>query len=144
MTDNYFAAENAIIDRLENNVPDLKRVVGWTDLDNAFEASAAVPAAVVIYLGDRVPDSAQSAAIIEQRWCIALTVRAPTTQTTQAKAREQAGKLLTQIAKSLHGWSPAARHSEMTLSGGVQARFYRGGIAVFGITFSVRRPVLTR
>ena len=143
-TENYFAAEDAIIERIEQNVPDLKKVSGWVDLDSAFEASAATPAAVVVYLGDRTPDSGQAAALVEQKWCVALTVRAPQTAATQKAAREQAGTLITQIVKCLHGWSPAARHSEMVLSGGVQVRFYRGGIAVFGIPFAVRRPVLVR
>src|SRR3569832_2432066 len=51
--DNYLAAEQLIITRLKETVPELVDVSDWSDYASINEAAIRTPSAYVLYLGDR-------------------------------------------------------------------------------------------
>lgn len=142
--ENYFAAEPAIISRLATQIPELRKVGGWADYDTALESTPATPAVAVLYRGERAPDKGPAAALTEQRWIVALVMRVPSAQSAADRIREEAGQLVTKIIKSLHGFTPAPRHSAMEFAGVVGSEFYKGGTAIFALAFNVRRAAIVR
>ena len=80
---NYFAAEQAIVDRLKAEVPGIMKVYTPFDLQGVVESSQASPALHVVYSGDVVggtnpgPQAGAGAAkVVDQRWLVVLAVRA--------------------------------------------------------------------
>lgn len=106
----YFAAEQAIVDRLTTSVPDLKQVLTPFSIADMVESSQPSPAAHVIYGGDSVVGNeagSGSSRTINQRWLVVLAVRTPKAQLQNTtEIRVLAGTIIPKILGSLQGWAP--------------------------------------
>lgn len=106
MTQNYLAAEDAIVARLQAQIPGLEvKAVGDYD-ERAFKATKGL-SAVVIYAGDEPKSANRDALLLPQKWLVVLLVKGPKPD------RAAAGEMLSRITFALHGWAPGAEHDEM-------------------------------
>lgn len=112
LIENYFEAEEAIVERL-GGIAGIKKIYTPFDVSGAIESSQASPAIHIIYMGDRIDgDDGQKAGsgasrVVHQQWLIVLAVRTAAAQlqhTTQI--RIDAGKLIPLILNALQGWQP--------------------------------------
>lgn len=115
MIADYLSAEPAIVERLKDQVPELRKVEGATELAAITERdfpNLQTPAAYVVYAGDRVgggtSDSARQGRdqVVQQVWAVVLAVRNVREVTTGAAIRAQAGPLITAVLSALAGWEP--------------------------------------
>jgi len=108
----YLAAGAAIVARLQATVPDLASVRQAAGRQAVDESVLAVPAALVIYDGDRLGDEAGHgrAHIVHQQWLVVLAVRHAAQGDGGAAAQAVAGPLLTALLSALQGWPPSDRH----------------------------------
>lgn len=135
MSADYLAAESPIIARLRDKVPGLAHVGGWSEGQTILSGTKGTPAGLVLFTGDKIPDSQRYAAVTEQTWCVYVVVREPSTAATQSAARAQAGPLIAQVIGALQGFVPLQGFQECRVAGGVQALYYDGGAAAFRIPF---------
>jgi hypothetical protein len=104
---NYFDAEAAIVERLNDLLPELKAVLTPFSIGDMVEASQLSPTVHVIYGGDQVAstEGRGQKAMISQRWLIVLAVRAPKAQLQQTSdIRVVAGDIIPNLLQALQGW----------------------------------------
>lgn len=107
---NYFEAEEAIVARLKERVPELKDVLTPFSIGDMLESSQPSPTVHVIYGGDAFPANDAGKGEIRtvgQRWLIVLAVRSTKAQLQQTtEIRNIAGVLIPKILQALQGWTP--------------------------------------
>lgn len=107
---NYFAAEEAIVKRLQEQVSELKAVLTPFSIGDMIESSQPSPAVHVIYGGDVVSGNEVgngTRRTIDQRWLVVLAVRTPKAQLQNTtEIRVLSGELIPKILRSLQGWAP--------------------------------------
>ena len=110
LTENYFAAEDAIVKRLQEQIPALKVVLTPFSIGDMVESSQPSPAVHVIYGGDVISGNEVgngSRRTIDQRWLIVLAVRTPKAQLQNtSEIRVLSGEIIPKILSSLQGWAP--------------------------------------
>jgi hypothetical protein len=138
--DNYLSAEQLIVDRLKAEVVGLAGVFSAADLDGVVDRQQIVPAAHVLYDGDRIADGAGRSSTgekqkVEQLWYVVLAVRNARTASTGEAARADAGVLLLRILKALQGWRLSPEHDPMKRINGVNPG-HASGFLYIPIRFS--------
>lgn len=107
---NYFGAEDAIVKRLQEQVPELKAVLTPFSIGDMVESSQPSPAVHVIYGGDVVSGNETGNGVrrtIDQRWLVVLAVRTPKAQLQNtSEIRVLSGELIPKVLRSLQGWAP--------------------------------------
>jgi hypothetical protein len=107
---NYFGAEDAIVKRLQEQVPELKAVLTPFSIGDMVESSQPSPAVHVIYGGDVVSGNETgngARRTIDQRWLVVLAVRTPKAQLQNtSEIRVLSGELIPKVLRSLQGWAP--------------------------------------
>lgn len=107
--------QQALIDRIKDQVSALKSVVGMEDLDAALQAEELLPAAVVIYSGD-YPEKAQpglshfSGQKLNRYWSVIVILEL-------TKDPGEALDLLEPINKAVIGWVPCRGAKYLTAAG---------------------------
>lgn len=142
---NYFAAEQAIVDRLKAEVPGIMKVYTPFDLQGVVESSQASPALHVVYSGDVVggtnpgPQAGAGAAkVVDQRWLVVLAVRTAAAQLQDtSEIRTKAGVIVPAILDALQGWQPAQWMRPLARVGGPTAG-YSSSFAYFPFLFEGR------
>lgn len=108
--DDYFAAEQPILDKLATLKPDyLKHVSPALNVDQVMAYSGVSPSAWLIYAAAAVSNNTANkrATIIEtQTWIVALAVRNMQDTRFNASVRRDAGPILYQIDRLLLGYCP--------------------------------------
>ena len=123
-------------------IPDFKRVAGWANAKSVLEATAVTPAALVVYLGDKVSEEApRYATRLVQTWAVVVAVRSPASASSQDDSRSLAGPLITQVIGALQGFTPADGYQWLRFADGVRATYYEGGAAAFLVPFKVEYSV---
>ena len=108
MPSNYFALESIIKGRLQD-IESIHAVYTPFSVDDMLESTAVAPSISVIYVDDRVGESAGngSASIVYQQWLIVLCVEDAGSQledTTQI--RNAASPMIIEILKRMQGFNP--------------------------------------
>lgn len=108
MPSNYFALESIIKDRLQD-IESIHAVYTPFSVDDMLESTAVAPSISVIYVDDRVGESAGngSASIVYQQWLVVLCVEEAGSQledTTQI--RNAASPMILEILKRMQGFNP--------------------------------------
>ena len=108
MPSNYFALESIIKGRLQD-IESIQAVYTPFSVDDMLESTAVAPSISVIYVDDRVGESAGngSASIVYQQWLIVLCVEDAGSQledTTQI--RNAASPMILEILKRMQGFNP--------------------------------------
>jgi hypothetical protein len=110
LINNYFGAEDAIVKRLQEQVPELKAVLTPFSIGDMVESSQPSPAVHVIYGGDAVSGNEAgngTRRTIDQRWLVVLAVRTPKAQLQNtSEIRVLSGELIPKVLRSLQGWAP--------------------------------------
>ncbi len=110
LINNYFGAEDAIVKRLQEQVPELKAVLTPFSIGDMVESSQPSPAVHVIYGGDVVSGNETgngARRTIDQRWLVVLAVRTPKAQLQNtSEIRVLSGELIPKVLRSLQGWAP--------------------------------------
>ena len=142
---NYFAAEQAIVDRLKAEVPGIMKVYTPFDLQGVVESSQASPALHVVYSGDVVGSTnpgpqagAGAAKVVDQRWLVVLAVRTAAAQLQDtSEIRTKAGVIVPAILGALQGWQPVQWMRPLARVGGPTAG-YSSSFAYFPFLFEGR------
>ena len=142
---NYFAAEQAIVERLRDKVAGIVKIYTPFDLQGVVEASQASPALHVVYAGDGVggtqpgPQSGSGAGkAVDQRWLVVLAVRTAAAQLQDTtEIRVKAGEFVPQILDALQGWQPVEWMRPLARVGGPSAG-YSSSFAYFPFLFEGR------
>ena len=108
MPSNYFALESIIKGRLQD-IESIQAVYTPFSVDDMLESTAVAPSISIIYVDDRVGESAGngSASIVYQQWLIVLCVEEAGSQledTTQI--RNAASPMILEILKCMQGFNP--------------------------------------
>lgn len=111
IVDNWLAAGDRIVTRLAAQVPALRMVETMTTLTaEGIEQriKTQVPAAIVVYMGDRITPDPRAPRITAgaQRWVVVLAVRNARAGGNNAALADEAGPLLPLIRAALAGWVP--------------------------------------
>lgn len=117
LANNYFSAEQLIVERLRAEVPELAFVDGSRSVQEVVERAVPTPAALVLFGGDTLnaSDSAGWGAIqvVDQRWLLELVIANDWAAESGTGERLEAGYLISKIIKTLAGWRPSQEHEEM-------------------------------
>ena len=108
MPSNYFALESTLKSRLAG-IDSIQAIYTPFSVDDMLESTAVAPSISVIYVDDRVGESAGngSASIVYQQWLIVLCVEDAGSQledTTQI--RNAASPMIIEILKRMQGFNP--------------------------------------
>ncbi len=108
MPSNYFALEPIIKEHLQD-IESIQAVYTPFSVDDMLQATAVAPSISIIYVDDRVGESAGngSASIVYQQWLIVLCVEEAGSQledTTQI--RNAASPMILEILKRMQGFNP--------------------------------------
>lgn len=108
MPSNYFALEPIIKAHLQD-IESIQAVYTPFSVDDMLESTAVAPSISVIYVDDRVGESAGngSASIVYQQWLVVLCVEEAGSQledTTQI--RNEASPMILEILKRMQGFNP--------------------------------------
>ena len=108
MPSNYFALESTLKSRLAG-IDSIQAIYTPFSVDDMLESTAVAPSISVIYVDDRVGESAGngSASIVYQQWLIVLCVEEAGSQledTTQI--RNAASPMILEILKRMQGFNP--------------------------------------
>jgi hypothetical protein len=110
LIEDYFGAEEAIVERLREAIPELKDVLTPFSIGDMLESSQPSPCIHIIYGGDVLPTveaGKGEARAVGQRWLVVLAVRTPKAQLQKTtEIRKIAGATIPKILQSLQGWKP--------------------------------------
>lgn len=134
---NYLAFEPLLIEHLKA-LP-FKAVLSSEQLSVLEEKCQPTPAAHVIYLGDRVDDTAQGGLYsrVKQHWMVTVTVRYVST----SNARQQAGELMAAVLSHVQGWKPPATLGCVKRVNANTMPLYKNGYAYFPLVFETSLKV---
>ena len=115
---NFFLAEDLIVQRLAENVKDIKGVFHAFDTGTIEGQFQVAPSIYVLFGGASAGGQAGKGInqIIEQPWIVVGVVRVVRDERTHQGVRENGGVLVTQIVESLGGWAPTVDHDPLVLA----------------------------
>lgn len=150
LIENYFDAENAIVERLRDRVDGIQKIYTPFDLSGVIESSQASPSLHVVYSGDvitgvQVSGTSQTSVVgrgqgrtVDQRWLIVLAVRTAAAQLQQtSEIRKLAGAKIPAILDALQGWQPVEWMRPLSRVSGPPAG-YSSSFAYFPFLFEGR------
>ena len=108
MLSDYFAVEPKIVELIETN-KDILAVNTPFSVDDMLQITNIAPALNVIYVGDRVGESAGQgrANMVTQQWLIVLAVRDASSQLDQtSNIRKEADPLIRELLSKMQGFNP--------------------------------------
>lgn len=139
---NYFEAEESIIKRLRESVPELKDVLTPFSVGDMVESSQPSPSVHVIYAGDSVVANEAGKGtnrMIDQKWLIVLAVRTPKAQLQHtSEIRTLAGPLIPKVLGCLQGWAPTDWMRPLGRASGGPSAGYSSSFAYFPFMFEGR------
>lgn len=101
--------------RLHEQMPELADVQEAVSVATIEELTPAVPAALIIWDGDDVVDTAGRGLMqsVHQRWMVVLAVRSAASSNTGEGIVRAAGPLLPKLMRALGGWEPSPGHDPL-------------------------------
>ncbi|ENV09544.1 hypothetical protein F966_02202 [Acinetobacter higginsii] len=110
MPDNYFALETIIKERLQG-IDSIQAIYTPFSVDDMLECTAVTPSISIIYVDDRVGESAGngSASVVYQQWLVVLCVEEAGSQLEDTTLiRYAASPMIVEILKRMQGFNPQA------------------------------------
>jgi len=134
--DDYLAAGAAIIERLRQQVPELRDVLTMEDAAQVQESAVASPVAYVAYDGDTLGDGVVRGApqVVTQRWLVVLAVRSARQQ--RAATHEAAGPLLSKIIAALAGFTPPPLRRPLRRTTTPRVNYRPGGLTLYPLAWA--------
>src|SRR3569833_3405937 len=110
--DNYLAAEQLIITRLKETVPELVDVSDWSDYASINEAAIRTPSAYVLYLGDRPREAGGKGEVqrAAQIWGVMIVVRNVAQHPNNKEKHKTTKPKKKRSLRALMGWQPAPQY----------------------------------
>jgi len=108
MPSNYFALESIIKGRLQD-IESIQAVYTPFSVDDMLQATAVAPSISIIYVDDRVGESAGNgaASVVYQQWLVALCVEEAGSQLEDTTLiRNAASPMILEILKRMQGFNP--------------------------------------
>ncbi|OBY75904.1 phage tail terminator protein [Acinetobacter gyllenbergii] len=108
MPDNYFALEMIIKERLQG-IDSIQAIYTPFSVDDMLECTAVAPSISIIYVDDRVGESAGngSASVVYQQWLVVLCVEEAGSQLEDTTLiRRAASPMIIEILKRMQGFNP--------------------------------------
>jgi len=135
--DDFLSLEGLLRDRLQEQVPGLRKVYSVDDLQGAQEQAQRTPAAHILYTGATpVQERGDQAVVqVEQTWTIIIAVRYVRDT---SGARSDAGGILQAVLEALQGWRPSPEHSPLSMTRAPLRPDYGNGFAYFPVAFNAR------
>jgi len=140
-TPNLFFAEPHIVEALRVGVPALKSVGTWGELPESITEMGATPAAYVIFEGTGKAENSGGGSITQQFWTVAIAMNLGQTKAGADEKRALVGELLAQADAMCHGLK-LPKSFPLELYDGPGVRYYKGGQAVFYLTYALTSPLL--
>ncbi|MBF0358949.1 MAG: hypothetical protein HQL70_10105 [Magnetococcales bacterium] len=134
---NYFAAENLILNKLDNLNSDFKLITSARNLQELQNHPGPSPALYLIYDGQEPFMGAGSAQIIDQSWLTVIVVRSARDTVTGAFERLEAGPLIIKLCEALLGWQPDSQYGALTIKT-APGPIYNNGLGYYPVRFSTR------
>lgn len=132
--DDYLELEGMIIQRIKDQAPAFKRVVGMADVESLLRRQVQdTPACFVVYDGDGSP----SDHTVEQQYLVVPAARNVADTVGGADARSEAGPLMSAVLQALRHWRPGKCYREPVFRGARQPQFV-GGYVTIPMAFSVQ------
>lgn len=129
----FFATRDSIKARLEESIPELRKVYVAEEIDGLEQASQIVPAVHLLYAGYQ-PSQAERQRpriTIDQTWAVVLVVR-------QKPGEYAGGEILGRIIEVLHGFKPADSHLALALAASPYSPTYTARTGYFPLAFETR------
>lgn len=144
MSEDYFAAEQPIVDLLMTAIPEVhNRVFTVNDLDKVTNESQTTPALHVLYGGDilgRCGSNGQ-AQQFDQIWIVVLVVDNAAAQRSGAKIRVVAGPIIFKLLRVLEGFVPLEGHCEALHRIEAAEAIYKSGLVAFPFAFTTKLTI---
>jgi hypothetical protein len=147
MIDNHFFLEPIIIQRLREQIPELRLVTGTGDMDRVFDSSAPIPAAFVVFSGDSPLQGPRAnirgSQLIQQHWTVVIVARGASNAGDQ-NARDTAGPLIARVHGALLGLEPDLGVKALYLAQSQGRPEYARGRGYFPVRFATEFTVTKR
>ncbi len=128
--DNVLSAEDLLLDRLGAKLPPEVHVLTSAELEGAANGNHPTPAAFVVFDGytpaEATPNS--SAQKQTQRWVVISAVRNVALARSGRAARQEAGRMVSQVIGALQGHRLSHEHSVLQMATAPRP-IYRNGLA---------------
>lgn len=140
MLADYLAAESLIVERLRDQVQDLRAVLSAADLAGVEERSQVTPALHVLYYGDRLgaTQGHNAGQIVYQQWLVVVSVRNARGQVSGQAARSDAGPIMAQVIGAMLGWQPSVDFRPFGRVTAPRPSYRPGGYAYFPLAFEAQ------
>ncbi|MFP4137480.1 MAG: hypothetical protein ACLFSR_03890 [Halomonas sp.] len=125
----FLDAEDALLARLRESCPDARAVGSVADMAAMEQRQQTTPALYVLYDGYTPGEDVGRGSIqrITQRWLVICAVRHVAAPQASQSAREDGGRLLSQVLAALQGWSPQkGRYSPLRLAAAPPPEYQAG------------------
>jgi len=143
MIADFLATEEAIVDRLKDQIAALRHVESKVDTESSAGQDSPSPAAYVEFIGSRLPqnDSAQAGegALQEIQLGFMVTLVLRRAGSNGRKLRKEAGPLISAIFVALAGWLPDEDGRALACVG-IERPAYKPNYAYFPLVF--QRPLI--
>lgn len=109
MVESYFALESAIVNRIQECVPELRAIYTPFNIEEMMKITNVSPSVSVIYFDDRIGDSAGTGKVVStyQQWLVVLSLRHAAAQLQNTNVlRQQASPLILNILDAMQGFDP--------------------------------------
>lgn len=129
----FFAVRESIKARLEQEIPDLRRVYFAEDIQDLDTASQVTPAIHLLYAGysPAQAERLRSDITLDQTWAVVLVIK-------QKPGDYAGGEILDKVIQALHGFKPEGAHLALELAPSVYSPTYRPRIAYYPLAFQTR------
>ncbi len=129
----FFATRDSIKARLEDQVPELRKVYFAEDIQDLPSASQITPAVHLLYAG-YTPAQSERARVditIDQTWAVVLVIK-------QSPGEYAGGEILDKIIQALHGFKPEGARLALELAPSPYSPTYRPRVAYYPLAFQTR------
>jgi hypothetical protein len=125
----FFATRAAIKARIEQEIPEIRRVEFAEDLDGVKESTLVTPSVHVLYAGYS-PAQTERARVditLTQTWAVVLVIK--------SQQQPESGLLLDKLVQVLHGFKPGNGVKELALTNSPFSPSYRPRVAYYPLAF---------
>lgn len=133
----YFSAQELILVRLIQQLPEFRLVRGARDLASVRARPGASPSAYVLYNGQEALVGAGREQAVAQQWLVVVVVKNLRDSVGGQGERQEVGPLLIQVCQALLGWKPGEEHGALAMANAPGPTFHEG-FGFYPLMFTTR------